>query len=645
MSGLMSLGIRALAANYAALQTTGHNIANANVAGYSAQTVQLATSQGQFTGAGYYGRGVDVMSVTRAHNEYLTREAANYRSLAGMDSARLDQLRQMENVFRPGETGLGSASSDLFNAISDLATRPDDLATRQVVVARAGDLAARFNEAGVALDQAQANTTAKLEAAVSQINNLARSIAAVNQSISSAQGLGQPPNDLLDKRDELIAQLSAQVQVTRIDAADGTTSLFVSGGERLVLGNQATALKVVADPADPTRAAVALAGNGENRVLHEHSLGGGSIAGLLRFQNTDLMAGRNMVGRLAAALGTALNQQQQQGLSLQPPLGSVQGSAMFALGAPRALANAANARDALGVALGSVTLTRTDGSALEASEYDLRESPSAPGAWQLTRLSDGKVSTVNSGDIVDGVQIDINNPQPGDRFLLQPVARAANGMHTLLTDPRDIAAASPVVAVPEATNLGTASVSNLRVTTAPLPFAGSTETLTFNTLVPPVGGFNYTVTSSLNGSVVPWNTGDAVVGANGFTLQLGGVPANGDVVTVRPTPSGAMATNNGNAASLQALRDATVVGGRTASDAWAQALSDVGVRVQSSQAASDISTSVATQAVQLNTSQSGVNLDEEAARLIQFQQSYQAAAKMLQVAQTLFDTLMQKTSG
>jgi len=132
----MSLGIKAMAANYAALQTTGHNIANANTVGYSRQQAELATSQGQFTGAGFFGRGVDVVSVTRAHNDYLTREAASAKSLAGMDSARLQQLQQLENIFKPGEMGLGSATSDLMNALTDLTSQPADLATRQVVLAR-----------------------------------------------------------------------------------------------------------------------------------------------------------------------------------------------------------------------------------------------------------------------------------------------------------------------------------------------------------------------------------------------------------------------------------------------------------------------------------------------------------------------------
>ena len=643
-SPLMSLGIRAMAANFAALQATGHNIANANVDGYSRQQANFATAQGQFSGAGFFGRGVDVASVTRAHNAFLTRESANARALSSMDQARLDQLQRLESVFAPGETGLGHATTELFDAMVDLSSHPADMATRQVVLARAGDLASRFSEAGASLDSAQQSVTASLKASVAEVNQLTKSIAAANDKIAMLQGAGQPANDLLDERDRLIAKLSEHVQVSRIDADDGTVGLFIGGGQRLVLGAEAAQLAVVQDPYDPSRSSVSMKEGSSLVRIDGQSLLGGDIAGLLRFQNEDLVQGRNLVGQLALAVAGAVNDQQMRGLNLQQPYGSVASQPLFQVGSPQALAQASNARDASGVPIGSVALTIVNAGAVKASDYSLRESTSSPGSWELTRLSDGVVSTVNSGDVVDGMRIDINNPQGGDKFLLQPVSRAANGMGKLLTDPRDLAAASPLVATTASGNTGTGAVGDLTVTATPLPFAGSSETLTFTRLVPAVNGFDYEVTSSLTGVATPWKTGQPVVGANGFTLQLTGVPGDGDTISVDPTPASAIASNNGNARALLGLRDASIVDGKTATDSWSHALADVGVRVQSAQSASDISTAMATQAEEIRSGETGVNLDEEAARLIQFQQSYQAAAKVLQIAQSIFDTLLQ-TAG
>ena len=191
-----------MSANYAALATTGHNIANANVAGYSRQQVELATASGQFTGAGFFGKGVDVATVTRAHDEFLTREAATAGSLAAMDSTRLGLLNQLESVFPTGEQGVGHAAGQFLNSMVDLAARPADAATRQVVLARAGEVADRFAAAGGQLDVLQLAVQEDLKANVAEINQLARNVAELNQRIASVLGLGHSPNDLLDQRDQ-----------------------------------------------------------------------------------------------------------------------------------------------------------------------------------------------------------------------------------------------------------------------------------------------------------------------------------------------------------------------------------------------------------------------------------------------------------
>lgn len=647
-SVLTNIGLRAMAAQFAGLQTTGHNIANASVAGYSRQQVELSTAPGQYRDGAFFGRGVDVSAISRSHDAYLTSEAGKTASLATMDSTKLAQLRGLESVFQPGETGLGAAASQFFKAMVDVSSNPGDLSSRRVALARASDMVARFREAGDKLDSLQVGVTTALTATVTEINGLARNIADVNQKIAAMNGMQGAPNDLLDQRDQLVSQLSQKIRIDRVDASDGTSSITIAGGQQLVLGTKAAQLHVIQDPSDPTRSALAIADGSKLRPLDENTLGGGAVAGLLQFQNDDLVQGRNLVGRLAVALGTAINQQQARGVSLQAPLGQVGGSPFFTIGAPLALANAGNLRDGAGLPLGSVSMTVTDASALRASDYAL-QAGSVPGTWQLTRLSDNVVRTVSSGDVVDGLRIDINNPQVGDRFLLQPVGRAASGMKALLSDPRDVAAASPLVATTAAANSGTVKVASLQVTTVPLPAPGASVHVTFTD---DNGGYDWTLLDAGNavigGGSGTWQTGKPLPPAgtdfNGFTLQIEGVPRTGDVLTVAPTAATGVATNNGNALSLMALRDANLVDGRNATDGYAQAMADVGVRVQSAKTSSSISSIVAEQAETSRSSQAGVNLDEEGARLIQYQQGYQAAAKVLSVAQAIFDTLLQATA-
>ncbi|MEW6707434.1 MAG: flagellar hook-associated protein FlgK [Pseudomonadota bacterium] len=651
-SAVMSLGMRAMFANYAALQATGNNIANANVEGYSRQQVELQTAKGQYTGAGFFGKGVDVATVSRSYDDFLTREAATAKALASMDKARADQLELLEHVFPMGESGIGYAATQVLNSMVDLASKPDDMATRQVVLSRASETAARFSTAGAQLDALQRGVTEDLKNSVKRVNELAQGIAAVNQKIAAVRGTGHSPNDLLDERDRLVSQLSELVQVSTIGAEDGTLGVFIAGGQRLVLGGQATALAITQDPEDSSRAAVSIDDNGSLLQLSPDLLTGGAISGLLRFQNSDLVDARNMLGQMAAAFAGRLNEQQSLGIDLN----GAGGAPLFSVGAPRVVSNANNAKDASGAFISSVSLTTIDATQLQASDYSFEPDPSTAGSYLLTRLSDGLVRSVASGDVVDGMRIDVGAPPPaaGESFLLQPVGRAAAEMKRVLDDPRGLAAASPVTATVAAGNTGTATVGSLAVVDASID-PELTATLSFTSST---GNYTWELRDRTTNALAASGTGTWTAGQpialNGFELQLNGVPANGDGFSVSKTLY--PAKNNGNALAMAALRDEAFVGraldgsgnlagGTTMTEAYAAAMADVGVRMQSASASSEISAQVAANAEQQRSGKVGVNLDEEAARLIQYQQSYQAAAKVLQVAQQIFDTLLQTAAG
>ena len=649
-TSLFSLGTKAMTASYAALATTGHNISNANVKGYSRQQVELSTAVGQYSGSGYFGNGVDVTTVSRSYDAFLTREAATASSLAAMDEARLTLLNQLESVFPTGESGVGYAAGAFLNAMVDLSANPDDSAARQVVLAQAGEVADRFAAAGTQLDKLQLAVREDLGNGVATVNQLATSIAALNQRIVAAQGSGQTPNDLLDQRDQALAALSEKLQVSTVQADDGSVTVFVAGGQTLVMGTHANQLAVMSDAGDATRSALGLVDGSTTRLLQSRELGGGELAGLLSFQNDDLVDARTQLGQLAAALAGAVNGQQALGLDLSDPPGS--GVPIFATGAPAALPAAGNAVDSSGQFIGRVGLSITDASQLQASEYALVADPGGtPGVWQLTRLSDGKVFSIASGDEVDGMRIDVGPPAPAatDRFLLQPVTRAANGMQRVLDDVKGLAAASPLTASGAAANTGTGSVGALRiVSTAADPQLSATITFTSDN-----GDYSWELrdrsTNALQSSGTGTWTAGASIALNGFELELSGAPRSGDVFGVAKTEY--PASNNGNALAFAALRDAALVGrsalssggvggGATFTDAYAATMANIGVRVQGATAAAQMSGAVAAQAEQARSATSGVNLDEEAARLIQYQQSYQAAAKILQVAQAVFDTLL-----
>jgi len=651
-STLMGIGTRAMFANYAALQTTGNNIANANTQGYSRQQVELSTAKGQYTGAGFFGQGVNVTTVTRSYDRFLTTQAASTNSVASADAARNDQLTQLENVFPLGESGLGYAAGKLLNAFVDVANNPQDASSRQVVLTRAQELSTRFVTAGAQLNALQIGVTLDVRSAVDTLNSQAKQLADLNKQISALNGTGQPPNDLLDQRDQLIADISSKINVTTIQADDGSIGLFIGGGQSLVLGSNANTLKASPDDYDPAKVQITLTEGGVDRPVLSQSITGGSIAGLLRFQNDDLSAARNLLGQMAVAISGAVNQQQSLGLDAGQPAAA--GAPIFSVGAPRTLPASANLGDA------SFGLTVTDSTHVLASDYELRFDGTS---YSMTRLSDNAqvANGLTAADLAAGVQVDGLTLQlnagasaSGDRYLLQGVGTASAEMKTVLANPKGLAAAAMVTSNFAVTNTGTATAASLGVVDPSTYDPALTARFTFNTNT---GDYSYDMLDASNGVVSSgtgtWTAGQPI-SVNGFELQLAGVPRSGDVVSVGPTTS--PAANNGNALNFVALANSAFVGaetlsngsiapGKTITDAYASALSEIGVRVQSAKSAAGISSSVAATAESTRANKAGVNLDEEAARLIQFQQSYQAAAKMLQVAQSIFDTLLQTAGG
>ena len=665
-SSLLQLGITAMFANQSALQTIGQNIANANTPGYSRQSVVLTTPPGQFTGAGFFGKGVSVDTVVRAHNDFLTAQANSSSSTQALDETHSDALTQLQKVFPTDDTGIGAAASTFFSNLINVANSPADPSARQVALSGATELAARFASAGQQLTSLQAGVVSDLKADVAQVNQIAKQIAQANVAIAKAQGSGQTPNDLLDQRDQLVAKLSKFLQVTTLPASDGSMGVFIGGGQRLVLGTQALELSVTPDSYDPTKARVAIQETNGPRALDSSVLTGGSITARLLFQNDDLQHAKELLGQMATAITNRVNQQQALGLDLSQPPGA--GAPIFRTADPSALPASTNVRNLDGTFASSVGLSITDATQLQATSYKLRQSPDGtPGAYEITRLSDGLVRNVSDGATVDGFTITIGNAAgmaSNDSFLLQPVSQAAQNMKAVLTNPAGIAAASPLTSSIAATNTGTATVRSLYAVNSNIDPTLAPATIQFigpNADDPTK--MDYTLSLS-NGTVMSgiWTAGKPIGNepdANpaidlGFELTLDGVPRAGDQIDLAATQY--TSNNNGNAKAFldmqtedfvgRSLRpDGSVSPGSNINDAYAAAMGDIGARVQGSNYLSKVSTAVASDAETARSNQAGVNIDEEAARLMQYQQGYQAAAKVLQTAQSLFTQLLQIVGG
>lgn len=541
MAGLLGIGQSALMAAYAQLQTTGHNIANANTPGYSAQQAQFATAGGRSSGGGFLGMGVNLVTVQRRYDRFLTAELASSTAAAAADQARTTQLGRLEQVFADTDNGIGAAIDDLNAALADVVNRPSDASARQAVVQRADTLAQRIQRADSGMDELGAGADEQIAQAAGRVNELLGQFASLNERIAQVRGGGHTPNDLLDERDRVLLQLNGYLNITAVEQDDGTVNLFASGGEGLLVGTHASRLVVGVDPADASRQRIVLQQGASALPMSAASFGGGSIAGLMRFRDDDLAAARTALSTLSQRIAQGYND-----------------------------------RQALGV------------------------------------LADGS---------------------PG-----QPMFAYADGVLVReLQSGAGLATAYAVTAQVTGTNLGDVSVTQFAVSNAGVADLRKPVTIRFNGN----GTFDVSGDGTGNPVNVPYQAGGAIA-FNGWTMTLRGTPQAGDTVEVLPSAS--PGTDNRNAMAMIALSARPADGGAPYTDAYAALLADVGARAQSAQASRTSSEGLQSNAKAAQTELSGVNLDEEAARLMQYQQMYQAAARVIQAAQSMFDTLLAATS-
>jgi len=636
MGNILNVGARALLVNQKVLETVGNNIANVNTPGYSRQTVILENVGGQFSGGGYYGNGVEISTVQRNYSDFLTKQAALMKSVAASDVARYDKLKQLESAFPGGTDGLGASVSDLLNSFSDVISAPSDLTARSVALSNADEMVSRFQTASTQLYELRLGVTQQLQNDVTAINSLATEIAKTNLEVTRALGSGHLPNDLLDQRDQLISELNKYIQTSSVPAPDGSIGVFVSGSQALVLGSTASSLQVASSEFsdNPNQSRILIKSGATTYPLNESMLGGGEVTGLLRFKNEDLVNAGNLLGRMALAIGTRMNEQQALGLDLNGNAGTP----LFKLAAiPDGYPANDNAPPGTTLSIG-VQTNPSGTTQFVASDYEVNFTSGTAG--NIVRLSDGK-TTAFDFSLANPVQIDGLEIQQsatpatnGDRFLLKPFSTAAGSINTAFSSPRALAMASPLTANVNAANTGNLTVSGLSTRTVPIPPA---VTLNFT------GPGTYT-RSDTGATVHTYTPGVAIEYSaapplTGWSLTLKGTPNAGDSleVTANPYPT----LNTGNARAMLDLRDLAMFDGSPLTDGYAGLMAEIGVQVQGAQSASTVSERIAANLEQQRGSVSGVNLDEEAARMLQYQQAYQASGKMLQLAQNIFETLLQ----
>lgn len=536
MSNLFGIGLTGLGAAQSGLATTSNNISNVNTPGYSRQKITLST-----TVAGGEQNGVRVTGIERQYQQYLAGQLNDARSRSSGIDTHLGQISQIDNLLGDSEAGLAPLMQQFFSGLQTLAASPADSAARESLLGDANSMGAQFRSFSEYLSDMGKSAETQMKGAVEQVNNYASEIASLNKQIVQAQArTGQPPNNLLDQRDQLVSAMGELVDV-KVSVQDGNGYHISVAGQPLVDANGAKSLTLVNAREDPTRKVVAFElGDGRQRELSESALKGGALGGLMAFRRDSLEPAQLRIDQVAHAMAARVNEVHGQGEDLE----GRPGGTFFQESRPVSFAKADNYSNAtLDVAFADGEKASAD---VRASNYRVEYDGTD---YQVTRLSDGQTTSHDGGAPLSfgGITVDVNgSPQAGDSFLVKPLNRAAAQFDVKITDTSTIAAG-----------------------------------------------------------------------------QGGG------------------AGDNSNALALADLQNESAVGGDTSfNGSYARLVSDIGNKTRSLQVNGSAQDTLTTELETAQQSISGVNLDEERVNLLYYQQMYQANARVIETAASLFDTLL-----
>ena len=634
MGDMLSTGVTGLLAFQNALDTISNNVSNVNTPGYSVENTNLVTNPSTLIGEGAMGNGVSVASTTRSYSDFLdaqTRTASSsynqYNTVSGLASA-------VNNMLANSTTGLSATLQGFSQSLQTLANSPTQTASRSLVLNQLQNVVSQIKSYQNTYDQLNSQVNGQLQSEASTTTSLAQSIASVNAQIQSAtaNGNGQAPNSLLDHRNNLIDQLSQHLNVSTLPQSDGTISVFVGTGQPLVVGNQASSLVTTPDQYNSGQLDLALqAGKGTPQDITSQ-LTGGSVGGLLQFRTQMLNPGESSLGQSAVTLANLLNTQNAAGVDQNGKIGGN----LLNVGGSQVLASKNNTGTA------QVTGSVANLGSLTTDTYQLDYTA---GAWSLQDTTTGTSSALTAaagpgGTTIltgaAGLQFSVTGTSAsGDQFLVEPTGNAVSQLSLATTDPTKIAAGSPALASAASNNTGSAKITSA---VASSTYVAGNYTITFTDAT------HYTVTpqGGTASAAAVYTSGSAITLGGGVTATITGTPAAGDTFSVNSGTG-----DNSNAKALAGVLNQNVLNGGSESllSATNAYVGTVGLQTSQAQNGATAQQAVLSSAQNAQQSVSGVNLDEEAAKMLQYQQAYQAAAQIISTSSTLFNSILSAIHG
>ena len=536
-SGILGTALTGLMAFQRSMQTTSNNVANVNTEGYSRQNTNLESANTTFSDGNYVGNGVNVSNVTRSYDQFISNNIRTTASALGSADRFQSMTAQVDNLMANPDTGMASSMKAFFSATNGVASDPTSIPARQVMVTASNTLTSQFNNVSSQLENLRANNNAYMQTNIDSINSYTQSIADLNSKIASATrgGGSQFPNNLLDQRDQVLAKLSENIDVSTLTRPDGSVDVFIGQGQALISGDSRSTLTLSSSTTDPMQKNVMM-----NGYDVSNQFASGSLSGAVKFRDQVLDPAQQQLGLVAAGLGIAFNEVHKQGIDLN----GAAGRDMFSFQPTEIPVYANNGNNGGGI---TATFDRATLNQLHASDYRLDYTA---GAYSLTRLSDNSKVMLPTGGLpttVDGMTItETSVPVGTASFMIRPTYQAAKNITSGIVDPNQIAAAD----------------------------------------------------------------------GNGMG-------------------------ENVNALALARLEtESTLVEGKSFNQSYQQMVARVGTSANAASVSLSAQKALNNQAVEARANFAGVNLDEEAANLIKFQNAYQASSQVIAISRSLFDSLL-----
>ncbi|MCH2057770.1 MAG: flagellar hook-associated protein FlgK [Thalassotalea sp.] len=645
---LYQTGVSGLLSAQQQLATTGHNIANVNTEGYSRQRAEQSPQLGIYNGDNYIGSGTYVTDIRRIYDEFAQKEQLlNQTNLGFADGLSLS-LDQLNNITSSSGESINSSIEQFYVSINAIADDPSNLGLRNMALSQAGILASNFNSINSQFDQLEKSVNGEIEQIASQITEIAQELANINDQVLQNRSFNEAgqPNDLLDARDRLISELSQYTQVNAIEDQNGVLTVMIGNGTTLVSGQAAMAVEVKSGDPDANQTSLELV-SGSTRLVLDKTKVGGELGAKFQYRDENLKQARADIDRIATAISYTFNDLQAQGLELN----GQQGTDIFTDVNSTTLVQGRMQEfsDNTGSLVGEIHIT--DLTQLSSDEFEIE----FDGAnYQLLNLNTGSTTILGATgtgpfattfgfEFVEGA----GAPAAGDKFLVRPGENSAALIAQVLTNGEGIAASSAIEVTASDNNI---SAGNIQITNVTDPLtAQSTAPLRVEVLEAPAGTYTYNIYNDNTNAVL--QTGahtppqTVITGfAGAFDIEI-----NGDLSGLAPnspetfTINDAFGLGNGtNAFAMADTKDQGLInnGRETFNQSLAISTAKVGTDAKSAELVADTADALYTQSYNRNQEVKGVNLDEEAANLLRFQQAYQASSRIVSVASEIFDTLL-----